>query len=146
MFVQSCCEKLHQWLYRHSVSYWTAGSQQLERWMEHQRTLSLFCHLSHAYIYNFHSMHCICSSDLTLVPCIYLLILSHNILFFKRLKGLIRGFYNSAPNKQTCLLLLPLTWMQQQPSSLFSEACHGSRSNTCPLYPRQWKINQQTNE
>lgn len=39
---------------------------------------------------------------------------------FHRLKGLIRDFYNAVANQQTCLLLLPLTWMQQQPSFPFS--------------------------
>lgn len=38
---------------------------------------------------------------------------------FHCLKGLIRGFYNAPANQQTCLLLLPLTWMQQQPSFPF---------------------------
>lgn len=62
-------------------------------------------------------------THLTLPPSsglLFILFFCLSVSFsFHCLKGLIRGFYNAAANQQTCLLLLPLTWMQQQPSFPF---------------------------
>lgn len=41
-------------------------------------------------------------------------------------------------NQQPCIFPLPLTWMQQQQlPSVCSGSCRGTRSDTCPLLPKQ---------
>lgn len=73
---------------------------------------------SHTYADIFHNELCIRSPDLT--SGVFFLFVFYISSSFHRLKGLIRDFYNAVVNQQTCLLLLPLTWMQQQPSFPFS--------------------------
>lgn len=65
-------------------------------------------------------------------------------LLFHRLKGLIRDFYNTAANQQTCLLLLPLTWMQRQPSPPFRRV-PGEHIKHMPSAPEAMK-NKPTNK
>lgn len=65
-------------------------------------------------------------------------------LLFHRLKGLIRDFYNTAANQQTCLLLLLLTRMRRQPSLPFRRV-PGEHIKHMPSAPEAMK-NKPTNK
>lgn len=95
--------------------------------------------LSQACTDSFHNK--ICMPDTALTSAFFFFF---NVLSLQRLKGLISRFYNSAANKQTCLFLLPLTWMQRQLSFPFSKDCHESVKHM-PSAPEAMK-NKSTNK
>lgn len=137
------CTENHFW-----QIIWRLHSEYCELWNCDWLTDSLVLCRTAEYTSHMESCPCLCSPPLYLHSAFTALISFSDVLIsllFVASEDPSDTFIMQQRNQPTRLLLLPLTWMQQQPS-FPSADCQESTSNTCPLHPRQWKINQQTNE